>query len=94
MKAVLVVDMPENCEECQFYDGDCCYATGVKKWGGLSFRSVDNWKIREEWCPLKSMPKKKGVYQETGLMTDVINLTNVGWNACLDEIQNESTDSD
>ena len=114
MKAILVVDMPEKCEECQFYDGDCCYATGVKKWGGLSFRSVDNWKIREEWCPLKPMPKElvyegydspnkqiceailQSEWGKKAKKTDAICIRafSIGYNTCLEALQNESTGSD
>ena len=41
-------------------------------------------------CELKPMPRKKSVYQEAGLMTDVVNLTNIGWNACIEEILGET----
>lgn len=41
-------------------------------------------------CELKPMPKKRNVYQAVGMMTDVVNLTNIGWNACLEEICDET----
>lgn len=88
MKAVLVIDMPESCDKCKFYDGDCCYATAERKWEGLSCRGVDNWQIREDWCPLKPMLKKQEL--KKGRMTDgeeILEAYIFGYNACIEELE-------
>ena len=38
-------------------------------------------------CDLKPMPDKKPVSYHDELFGDVENLTNVGWNLCLEEIE-------
>lgn len=54
MKAILVIDMPEKCEECLLYNGDCCCAD--IQWyltGELGHREVWHPEKRQDWCPLK-----------------------------------------
>ena len=76
MKAILVMDMPSSCEECNFHQYGICHAvrkciTGTPK--GL--------KEKPDWCPLKPMPQRAnhpdwcdgGRYDK-------------GYNACIDEI--------
>lgn len=71
-KAVLVLDMPENCgrcpisEYCHNNDGKC----------DLS--------VRQSWCPLKEIPNKK----EYNNMYDPMQVLTYkdGWNACIDRI--------
>lgn len=82
-KAILVVDVPKNCEECKFFDGDCCYATAEKKWGGLSCRGVDHWKIREKWCPLKPIPDRIKHENASAYKKGFAN----GFNTCVDILE-------
>lgn len=48
-KAVLVMDMPEDCTMCKFWNSkdDECYATGVEE---LSLNSEE---AKPDWCPLR-----------------------------------------
>ena len=78
-KAVLVVDMPEDCVVCEFYNSETneCYATGVE-----NLFSPSDEEAKPDWCPLRELPVKKELY---------LNINNekgycVGWNACVDEI--------
>jgi hypothetical protein len=32
MKAILVIDMPESCDKCRFYNAGNCYAGGKTDW--------------------------------------------------------------
>lgn len=91
-KSILVIDTPKKCEECQFFDGDCCYATGEKKWEGTSYRAVDNWETREDWCPLKPMPNKRYIKEIGWNCTEYLteSLFERGWNACLEKITGET----
>ena len=80
-KAVLVMDMPEDCTMCKFWNSkdDECYATGVEE---LSLNSEE---AKPDWCPLRELPEKipelKSGYEDLGT-----SIRRVGWNACLDEI--------
>ena len=76
-KAVLVMDMPSSCEECNFQQYGICHAvrkciTGTPK--GL--------KEKPDWCPLKPMPSKK--YKPT--KSESVACFNIGYNACIDEL--------
>lgn len=80
MKAVLVIDMPNECDECPLQDGEKCYAR--QDW----ISTISNWK-----CPLKPLPQKK-VLDEELFMTGNFRLVNArftGWNDCIDEILGE-----
>ena len=74
MKAILVIDMPENCRECPVQSCGFCQA----KDGGKFICDI---KIKPDWCPLKPMPQRAnhpdwcdgGRYDK-------------GYNACIDEI--------
>lgn len=44
MKAILVIDEPNNCSECSLQDGEKCYATGEA--------------ICSTSCPIKTIPMK------------------------------------
>lgn len=85
-KAVLVMDNPEDCTMCKFWNSkdDECYATGVEE---LSLNSEE---AKPDWCPLRELPEKMEVcgtynseyYAKGGKMSSY----KTGWNACLDEI--------
>ena len=77
-KAVLVMDMPEDCTMCKFWNSkdDECYATGVEE---LSLNSEE---AKPDWCPLRELPEKS-VHPEhcdNGRF-------DAGWNGCLDAIE-------
>lgn len=76
-KAVLVMDMPEDCVMCKFLDSDNeeCYAVGVDP-----FR-VSLLGAKPDWCPLRELPEKANHpdYCDNGRFDK-------GWNACLEEI--------
>lgn len=65
-KAVLLIDMPENCYQCNFCtEGDECLAVGRES------IDVDVLKGKPNWCPLEPLP---------GLMPPE-DMFNNGWNA-------------
>lgn len=89
MKAVLVVEMPDECCGCRFF----------------RFADADNWDSREtvctmsgrinedgintraEWCPLKPLPEKNTWdITKNGHVTEYAE----GYNDCLDEIMGEN----
>lgn len=86
-KAVLVMDMPECCPDCRFFESDWreCYAIS-KRYN----RDIMTEEAKPNWCPLRELPEKKEElaieqYEFGGLGKAFVS----GWNACLDAIANE-----
>lgn len=81
-KAVLVMDMPESCPDCRFFESDWreCYAIS-KRYN----RDIMTEEAKPNWCPLRELPEKMitgaGGYGE--------NMFRSGFNACLDAIAKE-----
>ena len=80
MKAILVIDMPNECDECPLQDGERCYAR--QDW----ISTISNWR-----CPLKPMPNKR---VPDGSETDQIYGCYVGWNACLEVLEDSQNAED
>ena len=73
MKAILVIDMPNECDECPLQDGERCYAR--QDW----ISTISNWR-----CPLKPLPDRV----EEGYPNDEYTIGKAeGWNDCLKEIE-------
>ena len=72
-KAILVMDMPERCSECNFSnpDGDWCPFHGEVSYPEYGSKKPDD-------CPLKPIPKK----YDGWFLSDRTR----GWNACIDKI--------
>ena len=86
-KAVLVMDMPECCPDCRFFESDWreCYAIS-KRYN----RDIMTEEAKPNWCPLRELLEKKEElaieqYEFGGLGKAFVS----GWNACLDAIANE-----
>lgn len=88
-KAVLIMDMPESCDMCDFVDdgqptryGEKTLYCGVP---GIGEGVTDYITCRPEFCPLRELPEKipelKSGYEDLST-----SIRRVGWNACLDEI--------
>lgn len=79
-KAILVMDMPDDCPMCKFFDldGQCHAVDAENPW------STDPDKVKPDWCPLRELPEKANHpdYCDNGRFDK-------GWNACLDEILKE-----
>lgn len=68
-KAVLIIDMPKSCDECDFIDTQLHYCT--IPWFG---KDVSDYVVcRHEECPLKEMPEKQkhclGYQSNNGIKT-------------------------
>ena len=84
MKAILVVDMPKSCEECNYlgwatHDEDM---RACMLLNGYFFNEEEVETKRSEVCPLKPMPEKK----EVNLELDYEAYYQIGWNECLEKI--------
>lgn len=90
MKAVLVMDIPESCVDCQFcyeyHEGieACCTVTREPSNDDM-YRIIkeDYCQDKPDWCPLKPMPEKKDWKPSSGI---TLAMFGTGWNACIDEI--------
>lgn len=93
-KAVLVMDMPESCDMCDFVDNTQPPIYGKQRFycnaPDIGDDVTDCITRRPDWCPLRELPEKNpsnpelepGVYYtEKGY-----EVYKRGWNACLDEI--------
>ena len=83
-KAILVIDMPDSCDNCPLFHGFYTDMTCGANHYGINYPYPKD--FRQDWCPLKPMPKKmKGhdsVYYQWGDYED-------GWNHCIDCVSGE-----
>lgn len=98
MKAILVIDMPEKCVDCDLhqwvdienYENDeiRCLRNRSK-----TFDADDD---KPSWCPLKPMPKRNEYRADTKYENMDKYSTGYadGWNDCLKEILDESGSCD
>ena len=77
MKAILVMDMPSSCKECNLQQFYICTLAGKSV-----VRTPIDLKSKPDWCPLKPIPSKK----DKPTKSESVACFNVGYNACIDEI--------
>lgn len=80
MKAILVVDMPKGCCECNVAI-DLCHGT---------IPSQEWYDKRPSWCPLRPIPEKMDVEKTRNLYGDEQANCAIGYNVCVDEITGET----
>ncbi len=87
-KAVLIMDMPESCDMCDFVDdkqppryGEKTLYCGIP---GMGEDVTDYIACRPEFCPLRELPEKKELY------LSINKWYCVGFNDCLDDILGET----
>lgn len=77
-KAILIMDMPSSCSECQL-------KVLPNPWSfmicGKTKKHIDKSNQRPTWCPLQEVPRK--IASRDG---DITRLEKIGYNACIDEI--------
>ena len=74
MKAILVIEMPENCFKCKLQDWVNCRIV----------KGCHTGDTRPNWCPLKPIPSKRPTIGKES-DNDILCM-NAGYNACIDEI--------
>ena len=83
-KAILVIDMPDSCDNCPLFHGFYTDMTCGANHYSINYPYPKD--FRQDWCPLKPMPKKmKGhdsIYYQWGDYED-------GWNHCIDCVSGE-----
>lgn len=82
MKAILVMDMPDNCGACKLSSGD-----GFHLMCPFAVRGIEAYiKTRYEGCPLREQPEEMevcGKYPQPG---KAVPSYRIGWNDCLKAI--------
>lgn len=89
-KAILVIDMPESCDMCDFediygVDAECMYCNVP----GCGKDVTDYIACRPDFCPLRELPEKKIADEKSALSPLTkghLNEFEKGWNDCLDAI--------
>ena len=82
-KAVLLVDMPKSCDECQMIDEQ--YHFCAVPWFGEDV--TDYVACRHPECPLIAFPEK----QKLTMADQGQDLITMGWNACIETIEEKTT---
>lgn len=81
-KAILVMDMPDNCSDCKLLD-DMSWCCGAFELLGCDYTYEVPDEEKPDWCPLKPMPE----YDSPAINPTVENTYYAqGWNDCIDEI--------
>ena len=75
-KAILIMDMPSSCSECNIQAFGACSA--VRKFVAVTPTHL---KSKPKWCPLREVPRKIAFRD-----SDITRLEKIGYNACIDEI--------
>lgn len=79
MKAILVLEIPSSCKECNLQQFYICKPVGKSVVG-----TPTDLKSKPDWCPLKPMPGKNTKQYSDGYKYGK-GYQN-GYNACVDEI--------
>ena len=98
-KGIILVDMPENCCRCKIKTRPAGMSFPEDMICGITEQSIYQYKPnnvygnKPDWCPIKPLPQHKKVDpfpEERGLFSvmEIVNIgKQMGWNACLDEIE-------
>lgn len=92
-KAVLVMDMPDTCENCTrkypSYKDDELYDCAIT--GKVIPINGGHYEDRPKWCPLRELPEKRDTRHPQTCYTNSYwtDEMNAGFNSCLDEILKE-----
>lgn len=81
MKAVLVIDVPNSCDDCEL---NRCY-NDIHIYCNQPCNTARCGEIVPEWCPLRPLPHSKQI--ENRWFSDDYSK---GWNDCLDAIMGET----
>ena len=88
-KAVLVMDMPESCDMCDFVDDEQPPRYGEKTLyctvPGIGEDVTDYIGCRPDSCPLRELPEKI-LESKSGYEKVTTSVKRIGWNECLDAI--------
>lgn len=83
-EGVVIFKIPQCCTKCPFWRID-----GSDSYCGISKKDVNyvNCKTRPDWCPIKPMPKRMKLQEETDLNVKIENVARAAWNKCIDYLE-------
>lgn len=85
-KAILVIDMPTRCGECQVCASYQSCAFSIREyWCSTNGKDVEP-DSKPDWCPLKPVPEKYDMHTAIAQNFDDDGDYELGWNDCLDKI--------
>lgn len=82
-KGVIVLDMPESCAKCPFFQD--IYCDMMCKVNGRTIDYTYPKDYKQEWCPIRQFPEKD---RENYVRADSY-WQKQGWNACISAITGE-----
>ena len=91
-KGIIVVDIPEKCEDCVFSnpDGDYCLFHGAVSYPEYGSKKPDD-------CPIRPLPDRKSpspapspMLEKAGYFTPYAK----GWNDCIEKMGGKDNESD
>lgn len=83
-KAIIIIDMPDNCTKCTFIHRDYCSSVESYFCGVNHKRlSISHVIYKPNWCPLKELPEED---HENHYPDEWEDGYADGWNDCLKEI--------
>lgn len=92
-KAMLIIDMPDSCDVCEFVkesracDGDLFCNNPLSQQYGNNV--TDYILCRADGCPLRELPQKKKANTNTTAYDKAVQ---IGYNTCIDEILKEGAE--
>ena len=84
-KAILVMDMPDKCGECEcsYCDYDDPHLNLICAVVGDNVSGSD----KPDWCPLREMPEKLPLQGDVSDLQKMLEeMRRASWNACIDAI--------
>lgn len=93
MKAILILDMPEDCCQCPYMKSIDVIPTNYWYCTADPHNLIslsERLERREEWCPLKLMPNKIPMALDREPTEAEWRVWRKGWNDCLDVITGET----
>lgn len=95
-KGIIVVDVPERCNQCKFWFGRATIPAEYMCMGAQKEITDKNLTEKKpDWCPICPIPEKRvetfdGIRKAQGydekVSAGVKLALNVGWNNCIDEM--------
>lgn len=85
-KGYILVDVPENCRDCEFF-GFACRITNEK----CKCYNEDG---KPDWCPIRELPEEMGVCGKYPQPGKPVPSYRIGWNACLKTIISNQEERD
>ena len=90
-KGIIVVDVPERCNQCKFWFGKATVPVEYRCMGMRREIAEQNLTEKKpDWCPIHPIPEKMEVCGRYPQPDGITASYKIGWNACIDELMKEA----